>query len=109
MAIALDVGTTFSGVSYAILEPGEVPKIHGVTRYVYFPHCRNFAEFFFSGGRFPGQEHVAGNSKIPSVMYYDKRGKMMAAGAEADTAAVLSQAEDEGWIKAELYVPLSIF
>lgn len=32
----------------------------------------------------------------------------MAAGAEADTAAVLSQAEDEGWIKAELYVPLSI-
>ena len=27
----------------------------------------------------------------------------MAAGAEADTAAVLSQAEDEGWTKAELY------
>jgi hypothetical protein len=33
LVIALDVGTTFSGVSYAILEPGEVPKIHGVTRY----------------------------------------------------------------------------
>lgn len=32
LVIALDVGTTFSGVSYAILEPGEVPKIHGVTR-----------------------------------------------------------------------------
>ena len=57
----------------------------------------------FWWGRFPGQEHVAGNSKIPSVMYYDKRGKMMAAGAEADTTAVLSQAEDEGWIKAELF------
>ena len=51
---------------------------------------------------FPGQEHVAGNSKIPSVVYYDKHGKMMAAGAEADTAAVISQAEDYGWIKAEL-------
>lgn len=52
---------------------------------------------------FPGQEHVAGNSKIPSVIYYDKHGKMMAAGAEADTAAVISQAEDFGWIKTELY------
>jgi hypothetical protein len=50
LIIALDVGTTFSGVSYAILEPGEVPKIHGVTR-------------------FPGQEHVAGDSKIPTIMY----------------------------------------
>ena len=34
LVIAVDVGTTFSGVSYAILEPGEVPKIHGVTRRV---------------------------------------------------------------------------
>ncbi|KAF8626102.1 hypothetical protein AX17_006598 [Amanita inopinata Kibby_2008] len=84
LVVAIDVGTTFSGVSYAILEPGEIPKIHGVTR-------------------FRGQEHVAGNSKIPSVIYYDKHGKMMAAGAEADTAAIVSQAEDEGWIKAELF------
>ena len=37
-------------------------------------------------------------------MYYDKRGVMQAAGAEAENASVLSQAEDEGWIKAELYV-----
>ena len=27
----------------------------------------------------------------------------MAAGAEADTATVISQAEDYGWIKTELY------
>ncbi|KAF8917493.1 hypothetical protein CPB85DRAFT_1374267 [Mucidula mucida] len=84
IVLALDVGTTFSGVSYAILEPGEIPKIHGVTR-------------------FPGQEHVAGNSKIPSVMYYDKAGNMMAAGAEADTTSAQSQAEDEEWIKSELF------
>ena len=34
LIIALDVGTTFSGVSYALLEPldSEVPKFHGVTR-----------------------------------------------------------------------------
>jgi len=76
-------------VSYAILEPGEVPKIHGVTR-------------------FPGQEHVAGNSKIPSIIYYDKRGEMKAAGAEADSSSIQALAEDEGWTKAELYIPLSI-
>ncbi|KAI0926081.1 hypothetical protein AcV5_008643 [Taiwanofungus camphoratus] len=84
LVLALDIGTTFSGVSYAILEPGEVPKIHGVTR-------------------FPGQEHVAGNSKIPSIMYYDKFGKMKAAGAEAESASTAAQAEDEGWFKAELF------
>ncbi|KAL0954944.1 hypothetical protein HGRIS_003877 [Hohenbuehelia grisea] len=84
LVIAIDVGTTFSGVSYAILEPGEVPKIHGVTR-------------------FPGQEHVAGNSKIQSIMYYDRAGKLVAAGAEADNGSVLALAEDEGWIKAELF------
>ncbi|KIY67289.1 hypothetical protein CYLTODRAFT_461554 [Cylindrobasidium torrendii FP15055 ss-10] len=84
LVIALDLGTTFSGVSYAILEPGEVPKIHGVTR-------------------FPGQEHVAGNSKIPSVMYYDQAGNMMAAGAEADTTTAVSNAEDENWMKVELF------
>jgi len=33
LAIALDVGTTFSGVSYAVLDPGEIPKIYEVTRY----------------------------------------------------------------------------
>ncbi|KAG6902842.1 hypothetical protein C0995_010727 [Termitomyces sp. Mi166 len=84
LVIAIDVGTTFSGVSYAILEPGEIPKIHGVTR-------------------FPGQEHVAGNSKIPTVIYYDKHGRIMAAGAEADSSSVLAQAEDEGWIKTDLF------
>jgi len=63
------------------------------------PLCSNFLCH-----RFPGQEHVAGNSKIPSIMYYDKDGAMRAAGAEAENASVLSDAEDEGWIKAELYV-----
>ncbi|KZT00777.1 uncharacterized protein LAESUDRAFT_665281 [Laetiporus sulphureus 93-53] len=84
LVLALDIGTTFSGVSYAILEPGEVPQIHGVTR-------------------FPGQEHVAGNSKIPSIMYYDWEGKLRAAGAQADNASVVAQAEDEDWIKTELF------
>jgi len=33
LTIALDVGTTFSGVSYVVLDPGEIPKIYKVTRY----------------------------------------------------------------------------
>ncbi|KAF8338405.1 hypothetical protein F5887DRAFT_1062996 [Amanita rubescens] len=91
LVVAIDVGTTFSGVSYAILEPGEIPKIHGVTR-------------------FPGQEHVAGNTKIPSAIYYDKQGKLMAAGAEADAATIISQAEDDGWTKVELKkTPVHVF
>ncbi|EIW83972.1 hypothetical protein CONPUDRAFT_50452 [Coniophora puteana RWD-64-598 SS2] len=84
LVIAIDVGTTFSGVSYAILEPNEIPKIYGVTR-------------------FPGQEHVAGNSKIPSIMYYDRTGKLMAAGAEADSTQIAALAEEEGWTKIELF------
>ncbi|OBZ72247.1 hypothetical protein A0H81_07926 [Grifola frondosa] len=78
LVLALDVGTTFSGVSYAILEPGEVPKIHGVTR------ARRW------------------KSKIPSIMYYDKLGHMVAAGAEAENASIVAEAEDENWVKAEL-------
>lgn len=58
--------------------------------------------------RFPGQEHVAGNSKIPSIMYYDQHGNMKAAGAEADGASVLAQAEDEGWSRIELYAHLCL-
>lgn len=37
LVIAFDVGTTFSGVSYALLDPGEIPKIYEVTRYVFLP------------------------------------------------------------------------
>ena len=68
--------------------------------------CPKFSFLYLSYQffRFPGQEHVAGNTKIPSIMYYDRHGRMMAAGAEADGASVLAQAEDEGWMKIELWV-----
>lgn len=32
LVLAFDVGTTFSGIGYAILDPGEVPQIQAVTR-----------------------------------------------------------------------------
>ena len=31
IVIAIDVGTLFSGVSYALLDPGKIPKIYEVT------------------------------------------------------------------------------
>ncbi len=40
VVIAFDVGTTFSGASYAILDPGLVPEVRGVTRCARVPRCR---------------------------------------------------------------------
>ena len=34
LIIALDIGTTFSGAAYALLDPGRVPQIRSVTRQV---------------------------------------------------------------------------
>ncbi|KIP02816.1 hypothetical protein PHLGIDRAFT_122128 [Phlebiopsis gigantea 11061_1 CR5-6] len=80
LAIAFDVGTTFSGIGYAVLDPGEVPKIQGVTR-------------------FPGQEN--GDFKIPSILWYTQDGKVRAAGAEARDPGMTLIAEDEDLILAE--------
>jgi len=82
--LAFDVGTTFSGVSYCLLDPGLVPEIKGVTRY-------------------PAQERVGGDSKIPSILYYDQDGNVRAVGAEALRGSVTEQAEDEDWIKVEWF------
>ncbi|KAF8440445.1 hypothetical protein L210DRAFT_3612339 [Boletus edulis BED1] len=86
LVIALDVGTTFSGVSYAILDPGEIPKIHGVTRV-----------------DSPDKSTLQGTARSRPILYYDRDGNVMYAGAEADNASITSQAEDESWIKAELF------
>jgi len=32
LVVALDIGTTFSGAAYILLDPGEVPQIQSVTR-----------------------------------------------------------------------------
>ncbi|EIW80615.1 hypothetical protein CONPUDRAFT_125441 [Coniophora puteana RWD-64-598 SS2] len=82
LVLAFDVGTTFSGVSYCILDPGEVPKIQGVSRY-------------------PAQEQVGGDSKIPSILYYDRNQQARAIGAEALQENIIEKAEEEGWTKVE--------
>ncbi|KAG5718638.1 hypothetical protein E4T56_gene16515 [Termitomyces sp. T112] len=84
LVLAFDVGTTFSGISYSILDPGQVPEIRGVTR-------------------FPAQEKVGGSSKIPTIIYYDKSGKVRAVGAEATRDELQDLIEEEGWVKAEWF------
>jgi len=84
LLLAFDVGTTYSGISYSVLDPGEVPVVRGVTR-------------------FPAQDHVGGNSKIPSIIYYDKKGDVRAVGAETLQENVILDAEEEGWDKVEWF------
>ncbi|KAH7929509.1 hypothetical protein BV22DRAFT_1080676 [Leucogyrophana mollusca] len=82
LVLAFDVGTTFSGISYCVLDPGDAPVIQGVTR-------------------FPSQDHVGGDSKIPSIIYYDQEGSVRAVGGEALQESIVEKAEDEGWTKLE--------
>ena len=37
LVVALDIGTTFSGAAYSLLDPGEVPQIQSVTRQAFPP------------------------------------------------------------------------
>ncbi|TFK19357.1 hypothetical protein FA15DRAFT_648441 [Coprinopsis marcescibilis] len=84
LLLAFDVGTTYSGISYSILEPGHVPEIREVTRY-------------------PGQDYVGGEAKIPSVLYYSNNGKVEAVGAEARLDTIIEQALEYDWSRAECF------
>ncbi|VDC07271.1 unnamed protein product [Peniophora sp. CBMAI 1063] len=61
LVIAFDLGTTFSGVSFAVLDPNKPPKVETV-------------------GRYPGQDTY--DTKIPTVIHYDRSGKVLAVGEE---------------------------
>ena len=97
LVLGIDVGTTYSGISYAILDPGEVPKILGVTRCVLSlstPHTSVLTSRL-STQSFPGQENAAGDSKIPSILYYRPDGTVHSVGAEAAVPGIELEAEDE--------------
>ncbi|KAM6497416.1 hypothetical protein JOM56_007889 [Amanita muscaria] len=91
LVIAIDIGTTFSGVSYALLDPGRVPQIQPVTQFV-------------------GQREPRGDSKVPSVVCYSEDGDLVAAGAETDpeTNHALADMDDVvrvEWFKLHLRPP----
>ena len=50
---------------------------------------------------YPAQEHVGGDSRIPTVIYYDQDGIVCAIGAEAVREGIEEDAEDSQWTKAE--------
>lgn len=54
--------------------------------------------------RFPAQEMIAGASKVPSIIYYDGKGRVKAIGAEAIDDVVYQSAIDGHWHKAEWYI-----
>ena len=49
--------------------------------------------------------HQAGSFKIPTIIWYDGHGDPVKAGAEAEEQSVINTAEEQGWVKVELYVP----
>ncbi len=51
--------------------------------------------------RYPAQEQVGGDAKIPTILYYDELGNVRAAGAEALGDNVQHEADENKWIKAE--------
>ncbi|KAG8903284.1 hypothetical protein FRB99_003525 [Tulasnella sp. 403] len=60
LVIAIDVGTTYSGVSYTFLRPKQPSTVYNVTR-------------------FAGQ---GSNEKVPTVLYYDNAGELLHCGPE---------------------------
>ncbi|KAI0668092.1 hypothetical protein C8Q78DRAFT_275391 [Trametes maxima] len=53
--------------------------------------------------RFPGQENAAGDSKIPSVIYYRRDGTVHSVGAEAAAPGMDLVAEDEDLVFVEWF------
>ncbi|KAF8552717.1 hypothetical protein OG21DRAFT_1523589 [Imleria badia] len=81
LVLAFDIGTTYSGISYCILQPGEIPQPKSVMK-------------------FPGQGQL-GDFKVPSVMYYDSKGNLKKVGYEATKDEVTEIAMTKGWDKVE--------
>ncbi|KAI0319127.1 hypothetical protein OF83DRAFT_1055495 [Amylostereum chailletii] len=87
LVLALDLGTTFSGVSYAFLDPGQVSEIRTVTEYI-------------------GREGMS-ESKIPTILHYDERG-IARAWVVADAPEEIVETHGE-LTKVEWYTTISLF
>ncbi|KAF8736628.1 ATP binding, partial [Rhizoctonia solani] len=76
--LGIDIGTTQSAVAFAYLYPGGPQSIHRVMEW-------------------PGQESQKGESKIPTLVYYDSNNKPVSFGAAALKPEIAEKAEDEHW------------
>ncbi|RDX46327.1 hypothetical protein OH76DRAFT_1485574 [Lentinus brumalis] len=84
LVLAIDVGTTYSGMAYALLDPGEVPMPYVLHRY-------------------PGQEHAASDAKVPSVMYYHPDGSVHSVGAETKRPGIAFEVRKKNLIFVEWF------
>lgn len=57
--------------------------------------------------RFPDQELISSDSKVPSIIYYGQEGEVKAIGASAVVDGINERAEDGGWAKVEWFVSAS--
>ena len=48
---------------------------------------------------------VGGDSKIPTILYYDQQGNVCAVGDEVNEEGIEQMAEEKEWTRAEWYVP----
>ncbi|KAF8669464.1 ATP binding [Rhizoctonia solani] len=76
--LGIDIGTTQSAVAFAYLYPGGPQSIYRVMKW-------------------PGQEAQKGESKIPTLIYYDSNNKPVSFGAEALKPKIAEKAENEHW------------
>lgn len=107
LVLAFDIGTTYSGISYSVLDPGQIPEIKGVTRYCDSQSLLLSQSWRNHIYRFPAQM-AGGDLKIPSILYYDRQGNLKAIGAEAAQPSIADQAEDKGWVKVEWHVQICL-
>ncbi|KIP03242.1 hypothetical protein PHLGIDRAFT_130274 [Phlebiopsis gigantea 11061_1 CR5-6] len=82
LVVAIDVGTTYSGISYAVLDPGQVPRIQSVSRY-------------------PGRSTT--DFKVPSIVYYSEDGAVRAIGAETLEPGFELKVQDESLTRVEWF------
>lgn len=100
LVLAFDIGTTFSGISYVLLDPGQVPQINSVMRSVLpLTFCLQETPLNDFSLRFPAQTLTS--SKIPSTIWYDANGQARAFGAEATLLETIDIADAEGWTRLD--------
>ncbi|KAF7290577.1 hypothetical protein MIND_01297800 [Mycena indigotica] len=82
LVLAIDIGTTFSAASWCLLEPKKEPKMGGVQQW-------------------PKQSIP--DSKVPTLIFYDKNGIAQAFGAAVEDEGVMKEAVLAGWLRVEWF------
>ncbi|KAI0750409.1 hypothetical protein C8Q74DRAFT_1373996 [Fomes fomentarius] len=84
LVLSIDVGTTFSGMSYAVLEQGKVPTIETVKRY-------------------PGKGNAPQDYRVPSILNYKPDGTVHSCGAIAESEDTRMELEYDDLILAKWF------